>query len=221
MTEERAIIQAFLEAHSLQAEDLPDIRKAGLVVYIKVNSSPRRGEVGRGAGLHNAQLQNLMQASPHPNPPPMGEGIRYMVMTPVANKPDMGLPEFQICKGTRMYHDGNQWRDMRGNVPDGATLEALPHTAIREGIEELGIRVSNIARAQMLGEYRFTSATNRRDVSLWLLGAEMKNAEDFLPQEAVASVTHERRWMTLAEFNKEGRPDHAHILGQVEALLCA
>ena len=146
----------------------------------------------------------------------MREPLCYYVMTPVANKPDLGLPEFQICKGTRMYKSDDGWADMRGVVPDGALMETLPETALREGIEELGLKLSNIAALQALGEYSFTSATNRKEVALWLLAAEMQNEADFLPPHAIAASTAERRWMTLAEFRKAGRPDHAHILGLAE-----
>ena len=37
-------------------------------------SSTHRGEAGRGASLHSAELLDSAQASPHPNPPPVGEG---------------------------------------------------------------------------------------------------------------------------------------------------
>ncbi len=151
--------------------------------------------------------------------PFMRHPLRYMMMMPVAEKPDLGLPEFQICKGTRMFLQNGVWRDMRGDVPEDAVLETLPETALREATEELGLKVDNIAATVALGEYRFTSATNRKEIAMWLLAAEMKEAEDFLPMQQVATSTHARRWFTLAEFRQEGRPDHAHILGLVEERL--
>jgi len=149
----------------------------------------------------------------------LGDPLRYYVMTPVANKPDLGLPEFQLCKGTRMYKGFKGWADMKGVVPDGAELEPLAATAIREGIEELGLKLENIRHISTLGEHRFTSATNRKEIDLWLFAAEMKTEHDFLPQAEVAASTHERRWYTLEEFKKHGRPDHAHILSLVEQRL--
>lgn len=150
--------------------------------------------------------------------PFLRDPLRYYVMTPVAAKPDLGLPEFQLCKGTRMYYADGVWRDMKGEVPKGVLLEDLAATALREGIEELGVKLSNIIQLLPLGEYHFTSATSRIDVTLWMLAAEVKNANDFsLPHPSTAACA----WMTLSEFQKQGRPDHAHILGLVEnRLLC-
>jgi 8-oxo-dGTP pyrophosphatase MutT (NUDIX family) len=144
--------------------------------------------------------------------------LRYYVMTPVASKPDLGLPDYQLCKGTRMYKCAAGWKDMRGLVPENAELEPLSYTALREGVEELGLAFENIRKLFVLGEYRFTSATNRKDVDLWMLAAEVKNAFDFLPLEKTHGTQH-RAWLTLAEFKKQGRPDHAHILEQVEERL--
>lgn len=144
--------------------------------------------------------------------------LRYYVMTPVATKPDLGLPDFQLCKGTRMFKGERGWEDMRKHVPDHAELEALPVTALREGIEELGLKLSNIEKFIPLGEYRFTSATNRQEVRLWMSAALVKKPEDFA---APVDSTAECKWMTLAEFNKQGRADHAHILSQMEERLAA
>jgi len=149
-----------------------------------------------------------------------GKPLRYYVMTPVASKPDLGLPEFQLCKGTRMFKSANGiWQDMRAQVPEGAELESLPATALREGEEELGLKPANIARLLALGEYHFTSATNGKEIIMWLLAAEMNDGEDFLPQADIATTTAKCAWLTLAEFRKQGRPDHAHILEQIETRL--
>ena len=142
--------------------------------------------------------------------------LRYYVMTPAAAKPELGLPEFQLCKGTRMYQAHGVWHDMKGHVPDGAPLEDLAATSLREGIEELGLKLSNIAQLVTFGEYRFTSATSRMEVALWMLAAEIKNPDDF---GAPHASTAECRWMTLSEFHQHGRPDHAHILGLMEKRL--
>lgn len=148
-----------------------------------------------------------------------GKPLKYYVMTPVASKPELGLPDFQICKGTRKYKLGEEWHDMKGIVPEDADLEPLAHTAIREGIEELGLKIANISRMMTMGEYHFTSATNRKEVFLWLFVAEIKNPGDFLPPSQVAASTQACAWLTLEEFTKKGRPDHAHILSLIEGRL--
>ena len=49
--------------------------------------STRRGEAGRGAGLHS-NSEDSVQASPHPNPPPVGEGITVSVQDNGIGFPD-------------------------------------------------------------------------------------------------------------------------------------
>lgn len=142
--------------------------------------------------------------------------LHYLVMTPVAAKPELGLPEFQLCKGTRMYLGVQGWCDMRGSVPEGAVLEPLAATALREGIEELGLMLEALQTLYPLGAFQFTSATSRKDLVMWMMAAELHDREAMLPLEAVAQTTASRRWMTLAEFQREGRPDHAHILSLAE-----
>lgn len=185
MTAEHVQIQAFLAQHALEYDDLPTMKKAGIVPFLP------------------------------------GESLRYCVMTPVGNKPELGAPDFQLCKGTRMYRHENGWRDMRGTIPENVELEPLAVTALREGMEELGLKLSNIERLSVLGEYRFISATNRFEMAMWMLAAKMKNAEDFLPLQDIAKNTATREWLTLAEFEEQGRPDHAHILGQMEKAILA
>lgn len=145
---------------------------------------------------------------------------RYCVLTPVASKPDLGLPEFQLCKGTRMYCLGsNEWKDMKGEVPDDAPLEPLAATALREAREELGIELDNILYMEPLGDFTFTSATNRKDITMWMMAAEMSSMDHFLPMADIAKFTSERSWLTLAEFEKLGRPDHAHVLKLIDQQL--
>ncbi len=94
--------------------------------------------------------------SPHPNPPPAGEGItkagvvpflrdpyRYYLMKPVAKNPAPAAPKFQLCKGTRMMKVDGKWQDIREGEEAGEK-ETLAATALREGIEELGLRLQNI-----------------------------------------------------------------------------
>lgn len=89
------------------------------------NSSPRRGEAGRGA--LNAQSE---QISPLPNPPPAGEGIFVCWFT---------LLCMQIILGALLagLHGGlvyNTWPDMNGQfLPDGALDTGQYH------IENIGL----------------------------------------------------------------------------------
>ncbi len=172
--------------------------------------------------------------------PFMRSPLRYCVMKPCAARPELGIPEFQICKGTRMFYRGNSWQDIKGkykadelkaeglkaeellagqSIVEELPIEELPVTALREGIEELGLILENIKNIMPLGIYSFTSASQHRNIDLWLLAAEMKEENQFLPLAEIKSVTAERKWMTLAEFRKHGRADHAHILNLIEEKL--
>ena len=163
------------------------------------------------ASISKAGLVPFIKATP----------MLYYVMTPVAKHPELGMPEFQLCKGTRMWKKGDEWIDMRGHVPDDVTLEVLAVTALREGVEELGVVLKNIQTLHPLGIHGFSSATTHRVKEMWLLAAEMKQKDNFLPAEMIAEATAECAWMSLTEFRKKGRPDHAHVLEQVEKQLCA
>lgn len=120
---------------------------------------------------------------------------RYYLMKPVAKNLERGLPEFQICKGTRE----NQ--------------ETPTQTALREGVEELGLKIQNIKQLFDVGLYGFSSATTGKSKEMWLFAAEMKS-EDF--SDEVESTTAERGWFSLQEFEVVGREDHRYILRDIE-----
>jgi hypothetical protein len=140
---------------------------------------------------------------------------RYYLMKPVAKNPELGLPKFQLCKGTRMVKSGNTWKDMRDGREAGVK-ETLAQTALREGIEELGINILNINELYDVGPYGFSSATTGKSKAMWLFAAEM--ASEDMPGE-VALTTAECAWLTAAEFEVAGREDHRYILSDIEKKL--
>jgi len=73
--------------------------------YWQLFSSPHRGEAGRGAGLGKPN-ESTEQASPHPNPPPAGEGI---------NRPVVGALEIALASATQPYI-------IAGNAPGACPL---------------------------------------------------------------------------------------------------
>src|SRR4051812_27817889 len=142
-----------------------------------------------------------------------GEPYRFYVMKPVAAQAALGPPPFQLCKGTRMYrHVEKGWQDMRDGVIAGQEMEALSVTALREGIEELGVRLEALGGMLDLGPYTFASATSGKPRRMWLFAVEMQAENDVLPPDAVAQTTAERAWLSLAEFAAQGRNDHVSIL---------
>ena len=95
-------------------------------------------------------------------------------------------------------------------------MESLAETALREGIEELGLRLKNIKQLLDVGPYRFSSATTGKSKEMWLFAAEMASG-DFSAD--VAPTTAERVWLSLEEFDIAGREDHRYILRDIESKL--
>lgn len=149
--------------------------------------------------------------------------FQYYVMKPCGKAPDLGKTTFQICKGTRQFlNKTGSWQDIRSEeAQDADTKETLAATALREGIEELGLKLDNIVRLWDMGAFSFTSATTGKTKYMWLFSAEVRNRDEFLPKAQVASSTEERRWVSLDEFRVVGRHDHVYILGQIESRLRA
>ena len=146
-------------------------------------------------------------------------GYRFYVMKPHFTIPELGAPAFQLCKGTRMQPvPGVGWQDIRGENagPDSETLE---QTALREGVEELGLKLSNISALYDLGPYEFRSATTSKPKRMWLFAARIIDSGDMLPDSAVEESTDERQWLSASEFAVVGRADHRYILDDMEVRL--
>lgn len=148
-----------------------------------------------------------------------GETVRFYVMKPRGHVPALGAPTFQICKGTRMYFRPEiGWRDMPAADVSGLK-ETLAETALREGIEELGLKLDNIAALFDLGGFSFSSATTGKEKRMWLFAAALEHDDDFLRDAEIALSTAERRWLTAEEFASLGRPDVRYILPIIERRL--
>ncbi|MDE3015978.1 MAG: NUDIX hydrolase [Pseudomonadota bacterium] len=185
---------------------------------------------GSGAGMRALRAPPSPGASAFakasadmPRPPlPEGEGIikagvvpflrdplRFYLMKPVARHAGLPPPEFQICKGTRMMKIGGQWQDIVSSPAAGMEIESLAETALREGIEELGLTLENIRRLFDLGAYTFVSAKTGREKRMWLFAAEMAS-EEFSGE--AADTTAGRGWLSFKEFMAAGRNDNKPIL---------
>lgn len=149
--------------------------------------------------------------------PFVGRAERFYLMKPVARHANLAAPAFQLCKGTRMQHVEGRWRDLREEETPAGREELLAATALREGIEELGLRLENITALFELGPYIFSSAKTGNQRQMWLFAAQVKDEKDFLAE--VADTTAARQWLTLAEFEQVGRVDHRPILRDIAAKL--
>lgn len=147
------------------------------------------------------------------------EGFRFFIMKPRSTAPELGIPPLQICKGTRMHHvPGAGWCDMRQGMK-AADMETLAETALREGIEELGLKLENIGKLYEMGGFGFASATTGKPKQMWLFAASMLDEDDFLHDREVAMTTEARQWISAREFATSGREDHRPTLSNIETRL--
>lgn len=145
----------------------------------------------------------------------------YLVIKPRADKQDvLGLPPFQICKGTRMFKDNTgSWEDMRGGMGIGMACESLIMTAFREGVEELGIDLDNIHNIIDLGVHEYTSATTGKQERVQLYGLALHTKEELKGKEHIEETIDSRQWMSLANFLTQGRRDYHRVLWAIESQL--
>lgn len=142
------------------------------------------------------------------------ENWRFLLMQPVAQHPHLGPPKFQLAKGTRMERIAGVWQDIRGPVT--GEPEPLIETALREGIEELGLDVTRTAKLFDCGEAKFTSVKTKEKKSMRLFAAQMQGADCLLAESEVAATTGARLWLDWASIRTHARPDH---VAAMEALL--
>lgn len=144
----------------------------------------------------------------------------FQFMKPVAKNASMPEPAFQICKGTRMRLDSLKgWCDMKEHETALSAKEPLLTTALREGIEELGLKLDVIAQILDVGSYPFSSEKTAKTKHMWLYALEMSSMEDMLPMSAVAGTTSERAWLAPEQFDTVGRSDHRAIVRSIETML--
>ena len=147
-----------------------------------------------------------------------GKNMRFCMMKPIPTRPGLGAPAFQICKGTRMrYASGEGWKDMPSGVICDGIKETLVTTALREGVEELGLIPEKLGNILDVGAYNFSSSLSGSGKAMWLYAVQMQSEADLLPMNEVAQTTSDRGWLTLDEFMVVGREDHRYILSDIAA----
>jgi hypothetical protein len=144
----------------------------------------------------------------------------YLMMKPHSKSSRLPPPTFQICKGTRMYlHRGSGWRDMRPGDEPVENKEDLLVTALREGVEEVGLMLEHIVSLENVGPYKFQSEKTGKNKYMWLFTAKLASQEHLLPMSDIAQTTAERTWMSAQEFEAVGREDHRTIVRDIAAKL--
>lgn len=166
------------------------------------------------AETDSASAQRMFKAGIVPYIRRDGDYLFY-TMKPVPKRPGLGAPLFQLCKGTRMYYTQEEgWRDLQEHQ-EASQKEPLAATALREGIEELGLKLEALSTLLDVGAYSFASTKTGSNRQMWLFAAPMRSVEDVLPMHDVAATTSARSWLTLEEFLRSGRDDHQPILKDI------
>ena len=148
-----------------------------------------------------------------------GREFLYLLVKP-RTRDTFNPPAFQLCKGTRMYlHRGSGWRDMKPGDEETVGKETLITTALREGIEELGLKLEAITQLHDVGPYKFTSEKTGKNKYMWLFTAELTSMEALLPLAEIEQSTAERVWQSAAQFDIDGREDHRYILRDIDSKL--
>ena len=148
--------------------------------------------------------------------------ILFYLHKPGGSYPELGDPGFQIAKGTReAQNDEGEWVRYNARKHAKNKVEPLIVSALREGIEEAGLKTANIERLLEWGIATFKSATKSHEKSMWLYLAEMKDKDDFLEPDSEHGNTAECRWFDIetAEAKELIRPDHFEILQQIHQRL--
>ena len=147
--------------------------------------------------------------------------FEFLFMKPT-HKPGRDNPAFQICKGGRMQRvvvEGGtvHLKDIRRGTPPSpevsAALEDYLHAAVREGQEELGVRLADIEALYDAGPVMFLSEKTAVQEWFWLYLAQMH--ENAVFSNALDKAVAQSCWLSREEFARQGRKDYVEILAQV------
>lgn len=116
-----------------------------------------------------------------------GERVKMLFMVP--SNPNFG---------------GTKWQIAKGKVDPG---ESVTEAALREGKEELGFKLSNIASFTLVTSQVITGDDETYNLTVY--AAQVKDPKDF---DSVDFETGGRKWLTVDEFAQQGRPSHLPIV---------
>lgn len=93
-------------------------------------------------------------------------------------------------------YGGDRFQIAKGKIDDG---ENIKQAALREGKEELGLRLNNIESSQYIGIH----------LGMGIYVAKVKDSESF---DRPHFETGDTRWMTIEEFDADGRELHKSLV---------
>jgi hypothetical protein len=131
---------------------------------------------------------------------------------------NLPAPKWQLCKGTRMFNRGEEWVDFkppRSAPAEGDWLETLPQTALREGAEEIGLRMDNISQILLWGDDHILAQTDGRLISLWVTLVEVKDKDAFDAPDTIEAKTTAREWIKSGERTEEITDSHLAVVNRI------
>lgn len=145
------------------------------------------------------------------------ESHAVLLMKPVARHKHLTPPGWQVAKGTRMVRKKNQWQDVTKSLvrdPE-SQIEPLACTALREGIEEVGLKLENIEDLKDLGAHTFYSSSTGKQKQMALFLCMVRNRNDFLEHGKIAASTAETGWFLLSQLPSDMRQDNLALMEAV------
>ena len=141
-----------------------------------------------------------------------------LLIKPWAKKKNLGPPPWQIIKGTRMIHRQGSWEDYgkSDDVNDGEILEPLLCTALREGMEEAGLRLDNISAIGLLGEHRYASLSTGKEKVMHLYALLVHNKNDFDWPNKAHPVTEAMKWFNINKLPDNTREDAVAMVADLQ-----
>lgn len=153
--------------------------------------------------------------------------ISFYLMKPTGAHPELGEPAFQIAKGTREIFMDGEWQNYYPNPKTAKIARAHPErieslfvNAMREGIEEIGLKPENVLSVQDAGRVDYTSESSGKPKSMWCFLAQVQDQNDFMEPDKEHADTGVCQWFTLEDENlAEVRADHLKILQLLSPVL--
>lgn len=149
----------------------------------------------------------------------------YAVMKPRASLDKQGAPRtppaFQIATGNRcgwqMGADGKpQLFEIKGqDIAADLALEPYCIAAIREAIEELGLKLENVMDIYDLGTCQYVSESTGKPMFICMIAIKIASKDLFAAPCSIHAKTEAVNWVTVLDTSMDDAPvrrDHARLL---------
>lgn len=144
---------------------------------------------------------------------------KVLLIKPKEKKKHLGAVPWQLIKGTRMFQSKDKWQDYDdlSRPPEAKTLEPLLCTALREGIEEAGLILKNIAFVGLLGDHAYQSTTTGKEKIMQLFAVGIEDKKAFHWPDKKHPVTDVMEWFDAGNLPSDTREDAVAVIQQLTA----